>query len=294
MSPRRFAPALFVALALACTRSGESAPPPVDAPPPEPPAVAAEIAPEPAPEAPPEPEAPPAPTLDLLATASEAGGVTTFLSAVDVAGLRETLQGPGPFTIFAPSDKAFAALPKGELDRLLKNKKKLAALLQHHVVAGPPLPSKAYPSAVAPATEPAAPEQPAPDTPPPVLTTLAGAALPPLPALARADIQATNGVLHVIDAVLPAPGKTRPVKPVPASKPASNPTEPAPAATNPAQPATKPAQPATTPAEPANKPASKPAEPATKPASKPAEPANKSASKPAGSAPAKSAEPPSP
>ncbi|MCY1066585.1 fasciclin domain-containing protein [Nannocystis sp. RBIL2] len=292
MSPRRFAPALFVALALACTRSGESAPPPVDTPPPEPPAVAAEIAPEPAPEAPPEPEAPPAPTLDLLATASEAGGVTTFLSAVDVAGLRETLQGPGPFTIFAPSDKAFAALPKGELDRLLKNKKKLAALLQHHVVAGPPLPSKAYPSAVAPAADPAVPEQPAPDTPPPVLTTLAGAALPPLPALVRADIQATNGVLHVIDAVLPAPGKTKPVKPAPASKPASNPTEPAPAASKPTEPAskpTKPGEPTTKPAEPATKP-TKPGEPTTKPA----EPATKPASKPAGSAPAKAAEPPTP
>lgn len=222
MSPRRFAPALFVALALACARSGESAPPPVDTPPPEPPAVAAEIAPEPTPEAPPEPEAPPAPTLDLLAAASEAGGVTTFLSAVDVAGLRETLQGPGPFTIFAPSDKAFAALPKSELDRLLKNKKKLAALLQHHVVAGPPLPASAYPSAAE-----ATPEQPAPDTPPPVLTTLAGAPLPPLPALVRADIQATNGVLHVIDAVLPAPGKAKPVKPAPAAKPASKPAEPA-------------------------------------------------------------------
>ncbi|WAS92839.1 fasciclin domain-containing protein [Nannocystis punicea] len=264
MSPRRFAPALFVALALACTRSGESTPPPVDAPPSEPPAVAAEIAPEPAPEAPPEPEQPPAPTLDLLASASEAGGLTTFLSAVEIAGLRETLQGPGPFTIFAPSDKAFAALPKGELDRLLKNKKKLAALLQHHVVAGPPLPGKAYPSAATPAPEQAAPEQAAPETPAPAFNTLAGAPLPPLPELVRADIQATNGVLHVIDVVLPAPGKAKPAKPA-ATKPAEPATRPA--ATKPVEPANKPAEPATRPA--ANKPAepaNKPAEPATKPA----------------------------
>ncbi|MBZ5713556.1 fasciclin domain-containing protein [Nannocystis pusilla] len=212
MSPRRTAPALIVALALACTRAGESTPPPVDVPPPEPPPVVAELAPEPEPEAPPEPPPPPAPTLDLLATASEAGGLTTFLSAVDVAGLRETLQGPGPFTIFAPSDEAFAALPKGELDRLLKNKKKLAALLQHHVVAGPPLPASAYPSAAA--SEPAAPETPAP-----TVTTLAGAPLPPLPPLARADLQTTNGVLHIIDVVLPAPGKAKPAA-KPAEKPA--------------------------------------------------------------------------
>ncbi|MCY1055898.1 fasciclin domain-containing protein [Nannocystis sp. SCPEA4] len=247
MSPRRNVPALIVALALACTRGGESTPPPVDVPPPEPPPVVAEIAPEPEPEAPPEPPPPPAPTLDLLATASEAGGLTTFLSAVDVAGLRETLQGPGPFTIFAPSDKAFAALPKGELDRLLKNKKKLAALLQNHVVAGPPLPGSAYPSA---APEPAASEAPAPTH-----TTLAGAPLPPLPPLARADIQTTNGVLHVIDVVLPAPGKAKPVKPAAAAKPAEKPAAPD-AAAKPAEKAAKP----DAAAKPAEKPAAKPAE----------------------------------
>lgn len=247
MSPRRNAPALIVALALACTRGGESTPPPVDTPPPEPPPVVAEIAPEPEPEAPPEPPPPPAPTLDLLATASETGGLTTFLSAVDVAGLRETLQGPGPFTIFAPSDKAFAALPKGELDRLLKNKKKLAVLLQNHVVAGPPLPGSTYPSA---ASEPAAPETPAPTH-----TTLAGAPLPPLPPLARADIQTTNGVLHVIDIVLPAPGKAKPVKPAAAAKPAEKPAAP----DAEAKPAEKPAKPDAA-AKPAEKPAAKPAE----------------------------------
>ncbi|MDC0668744.1 fasciclin domain-containing protein [Nannocystis radixulma] len=278
MSPRRTAPALIVALALACTRGGESTPPPVDVPPPEPPPVVAEIAPEPEPEAPPEPPPPPAPTLDLLATASEAGGLTTFLSAVDVAGLRETLQGPGPFTIFAPSDKAFAALPKGELDRLLKNKKKLAALLQNHVVAGPPLPGSAYPSA---ASEPTAPEPAAPETPAPTHTTLAGTPLPPLPPLARADIQTINGVLHVIDVVLPAPGKAKPVKPAAAAKPAEKAAAPD-AATKPAEKlaapdaAAKPAEKAAKPdaaAKPAEKPA-KPdaaAKPAEKPAAKPAE-----------------------
>lgn len=241
-------PLLALGLVLACTRGSGEAAPPLDTPPPEPPAVAAEVAPEPEPEvAPaPEPPPPPAPTLDLLATAVETGGLTTFLSAIDVAGLRETLAGPGPFTIFAPSDRAFAALPKGELDRLLKNKKKLAALLRHHVVAGPPLTTAAL---AAPADE---------ATP---IVTLAGAPLPQLPPLARADLQATNGVLHVLDSVLPAPTAA---KPAPAKKPGSPDMSQTPAAgeARPAKPA-KQAAPAGTAHKPGASEASPPAAPAS-------------------------------
>lgn len=187
-----------LALATACVRNTEDVAPPLDTPPPEPPAVAAEVAPDPEPEPPPEPPPPPAPTLDLLATAADAGDLGTFLTAVDAAGLRETLAGPGPFTIFAPSDQAFARLPKGELDRLLRNKKKLAALLRHHVVAGPPITAET-------GRDPDAPPQ-----------TLAGAPLPPIPGSAR-ELPATNGVLHVIDTVFPAP----PAAKAPAKQPAA-------------------------------------------------------------------------
>lgn len=276
--PRRLlAPALIVGLALACTRSAESTAPPVDAPPPEPPAVAAEIAPEPEPEVAPEPPPPPAPTLDLLATASEVGGLTTFLSAVDVAGLRDTLQGPGPFTIFVPSDRAFGALPKGELDRLLKNKKKLAALLQHHVVAGPPIPGETAVQLTNGALA-TAESEPSPAGAPAPLVSLAGAPLPPLPSLARADIQATNGVLHILDVVLPAPGKVKPAKP---GAKATTPAEKSP--TTPAAPADKPAPDKPTPTD-------KPAPDKSAPADKPPAPADKSA--PAAKPPAPADKPP--
>ena len=75
---------------------------------------------------------------DIVAVASSAGSFNTLVAAVKAAGLVETLQGPGPFTVFAPTDEAFAKLPKGTVEDLLKpeNKEKLAAILTYHVVAG--------------------------------------------------------------------------------------------------------------------------------------------------------------
>ena len=75
---------------------------------------------------------------DIVAVASGAGGFNTLVAAVKAAGLVETLQGPGPFTVFAPTDEAFAKLPKGTVEDLLKpeNKEKLIAILTYHVVAG--------------------------------------------------------------------------------------------------------------------------------------------------------------
>jgi uncharacterized surface protein with fasciclin (FAS1) repeats len=75
---------------------------------------------------------------NIVAVVSGAPNVKTLLAAVKSAGLVETLQGTGPFTVFAPTDAAFAKLPKATLDDLLKpeNKEKLASILTYHVVAG--------------------------------------------------------------------------------------------------------------------------------------------------------------
>jgi len=75
---------------------------------------------------------------DIVAVASSAGSFNTLVAAVKAAGLVETLQGNGPFTVFAPTDEAFAKLPKGTVEDLLKpeNKAKLVAILTYHVVAG--------------------------------------------------------------------------------------------------------------------------------------------------------------
>lgn len=75
---------------------------------------------------------------DIVDTAVSAGSFNTLVAAVKAAGLVETLKGKGPFTVFAPTDEAFAKLPKGTLENLLKpeNKSKLAAILTYHVVPG--------------------------------------------------------------------------------------------------------------------------------------------------------------
>jgi uncharacterized surface protein with fasciclin (FAS1) repeats len=75
---------------------------------------------------------------DIVDTAMEAGSFNTLVAAVKAAGLVETLKGEGPFTVFAPTDEAFAALPEGTVENLLKpeNKDQLVAILTYHVVAG--------------------------------------------------------------------------------------------------------------------------------------------------------------
>jgi uncharacterized surface protein with fasciclin (FAS1) repeats len=83
-----------------------------------------------------ETSAPTAATRSVLATATAAGSFNTFVAAVKTAGLTETLEGKGPFTIFAPTDAAFAKLPKAQLDALLKDQAKLKAILTYHVLPG--------------------------------------------------------------------------------------------------------------------------------------------------------------
>ena len=73
---------------------------------------------------------------NIVQTAISAGSFTTLVAAVQAAGLAETLSGTGPFTVFAPTDEAFAKLPAGTIDALLKDKEKLASILTYHVVSG--------------------------------------------------------------------------------------------------------------------------------------------------------------
>jgi uncharacterized surface protein with fasciclin (FAS1) repeats len=74
--------------------------------------------------------------MDIVDTAVKAGSFTTLVAAVQAAGLAETLKGTGPFTVFAPTDEAFAKLPQGTVEALLKDIPKLKQILTYHVVAG--------------------------------------------------------------------------------------------------------------------------------------------------------------
>ena len=131
---------------------------------------------------------------DIVAVAQSAGTFETLVAAVDAAGLTETLQGDGPFTVFAPTDAAFAALPDGTLDSLLlpENQDQLTAILTYHVVPG------------ATASSDLAGQQLS-------VETVNGAELAidgtdgvrvGDATVTQADIPASNGVIHVIDQVL--------------------------------------------------------------------------------------------
>ena len=131
---------------------------------------------------------------DLVDTAAGAGTFNTLVAAVDAAGLVDTLKGEGPFTIFAPTDEAFAALPEGTVEDLLKpeNKDQLIAILTYHVVPG-----KVMAADVAGAETTASSVQGGElmingtDG-----VTVNGASV------TQADIEASNGVIHVIDQVI--------------------------------------------------------------------------------------------
>lgn len=174
--------AAFALLAAAC--SGETAP---AAPAPAP--VAEAPAPEPAPMA----------AKDLVDTAVGAGQFTTLVAAVQAAGLESTLRGPGPFTVFAPTDAAFAALPTGTVEDLLKpeNKAKLTAILTYHV-----LPAEVMSSAVAGQTLEPATVQGATVK---VDGSTAGKVMVNDATVVSADVDASNGVIHVIDKVIMPP-----------------------------------------------------------------------------------------
>lgn len=120
---------------------------------------------------------------DIVDTAVSAGSFSTLVQAVQAAGLVETLKGDGPFTVFAPTDEAFAKLPAGTLEALLADKEKLTAVLTYHVVPG-----KLDAKAVTSQTE---------------LATVQGSNLVVGDIkIATTDIMTSNGIIHVIDEVL--------------------------------------------------------------------------------------------
>lgn len=135
----------------------------------------------------------------IVETAVNAGSFKTLVAAVKAAGLAETLSGEGPFTVFAPTDAAFAKLPAGTVESLLKpeNKQKLIDILTYHVVSG-----RVY-SGDAVAAKSANTLQGSPIT---VTVTDSGAKINEA-ALVTTDLDASNGVIHVIDSVLMPPPK---------------------------------------------------------------------------------------
>jgi uncharacterized surface protein with fasciclin (FAS1) repeats len=130
---------------------------------------------------------------DIVDTAVDAGSFKTLVAAVEAAGLVETLKGAGPFTVFAPTDDAFAALPAGTVEDLLKpeNKDKLTQILTYHVVPGKVM-SSDLSNGMKAATV-AGPE---------VTIMTEGGVKVDAANVTTADIEATNGVIHVIDAVI--------------------------------------------------------------------------------------------
>ncbi len=131
---------------------------------------------------------------DVVDTAVEAGSFNTLAAALEAAGLVETLKGEGPFTVFAPTDEAFAKLPDGTVEMLLKpeNKEKLVAILTYHVVPGKVTAgdvvkldsAKSVNGAIIP------------------IKTENGVVMVDNATVIKPDVMASNGVIHVIDAVI--------------------------------------------------------------------------------------------
>ena len=132
---------------------------------------------------------------DIVDTAVSAGQFNTLVAAVKAAGLVETLKGDGPYTVFAPTDEAFAKLPAGTVDNLLKpeNKEQLVAVLTYHVVPGKVM-SKDIAGKVVEAKT-------VQGTTAKVDATGKGPMIDNAH-IVKADIETSNGVIHVIDAVI--------------------------------------------------------------------------------------------
>jgi len=127
---------------------------------------------------------------DLVDTAASAGNFKTLVAAVQAAGLVDTLKGPGPFTIFAPSDAAFAKIPKATLDGLLADKAALTKVLTYHVVPGKVMAADVKAGMVKTVQ--------GQDL---TVSTASGVMVDQSKVVAT-DVGASNGVIHVIDTVL--------------------------------------------------------------------------------------------
>jgi len=133
---------------------------------------------------------------DIVDTAVGAGNFTTLVAAVQAAGLVDTLKGEGPFTVFAPTDAAFAALPAGTVDNLLlpENKDQLVAVLTYHVVPGKVMSTDLTEGMMAKTVQGGE-----------VTITLDGGPKVNGAVISGPDIETTNGVIHVIDSVILPP-----------------------------------------------------------------------------------------
>jgi uncharacterized surface protein with fasciclin (FAS1) repeats len=133
-------------------------------------------------------------TNDLVAVAREAGTFTTLLRAVEAAGLAGVLQGEGPFTVFAPTDEAFAKLPAGTLEALLADRNALVAVLTYHVVAGKVTAEQVVAAGtLSPATVQGSRLN---------IVVRDGTVHVDNAKVVAADVMASNGVIHVIDTVI--------------------------------------------------------------------------------------------
>ena len=134
---------------------------------------------------------------DIVDTAVAAGNFNTLVTAVKAAGLVDTLKGPGPFTVFAPTDEAFAKLPAGTLDALLKDPAKLKQILTYHVVAGKVMAADVVKMKSAKSVQGA----------PIRISAKGGTVMVDNAKVVKTDIVCDNGVIHVIDAVIMPPAK---------------------------------------------------------------------------------------
>lgn len=132
-----------------------------------------------------------APAGDIVAVAQGAGSFDTLVKAIQAAGLVETLQGPGPFTVFAPTDAAFARIPAADLEALLADREKLRAVLTYHVVPGKVTAAQVKDLSRAKTVQGGEVRIDASDG-----VRVDGARV------VQADVPASNGVIHVIDAVI--------------------------------------------------------------------------------------------
>jgi uncharacterized surface protein with fasciclin (FAS1) repeats len=136
---------------------------------------------------------------DIVETAVAAGSFKTLAKLLGDAGLVETLKGPGPFTVFAPTDEAFAKVPAATLEALGKDKAKLKSVLLYHVVAGKVMAADALKLAGKGAKTVEGSEA--------QISVMGGAPMINNAHIVKTDIVAKNGVIHVIDAVILPPAE---------------------------------------------------------------------------------------
>jgi uncharacterized surface protein with fasciclin (FAS1) repeats len=129
---------------------------------------------------------------DIVDTAVAAGSFKTLVTALQVAGLVETLKGKGPFTVFAPTDEAFAKLPAGTVEALLKDKEKLTKILLYHVVSGNVMAKDVVKLKSAKTVQGSEAK----------ITVKDGQVMVDKANVVKTDIAASNGVIHVIDSVI--------------------------------------------------------------------------------------------